>query len=55
MAKKEKRWQIKVLRGKTATLVGIVAPDADAAIKHAIKDLAIEPALHSRLIAREMI
>lgn len=55
MAKKQRRWQIKVVRGKTAKLVGIVmASDEEAAIKVAKKDLAIDPELHSRLIAREM-
>ena len=56
MAKKQRRWWIKVIGGKTAKLIGVVvAPDADAAIKLAIKDLGVEPELHSRLIAREMV
>lgn len=56
MAEKQRRWYIKVIGGKTAKLIGVVAaPDAEAAIKIAIKELAVASDLHSRLIAREMI
>jgi hypothetical protein len=47
------RWAIYRLKGTPAALLGHVeAPDAEAAIKKAIDEFAIEPALHKRLLAQ---
>jgi len=41
------------LKGTPASLLGHVeAPDAETAIKKAIDEFAIEPALHKRLLAQ---
>jgi hypothetical protein len=48
------RWAIYRLKGTPAALLGHVeAPDAEAAIKKAIDEFAIEPAYHRRLLAQQ--
>jgi hypothetical protein len=47
------RWAIYRVKGTLAALIGHVdAPDEEAAIKKAIDEFAIEPALHKRLLAQ---
>jgi hypothetical protein len=46
-------WAIYRLKGTPAALIGRVeAPDAETAIRKAIDEFAIEPALHKRLLAQ---
>ena len=46
-------WAIYRLKGTPAALFGHVeAPDAETAIKKAIDEFAINPALHKRLLAQ---
>jgi len=52
-AGKQHHWAIYRLKGTPAALLGHVeAPDAETAIKKAIDEFAIDPALHKRLLAQ---
>ena len=53
MAKKpDHKWRIVHLKGTPAKTIGYVeAPDADSAIKKAIEEFKIEPAIQGRLVA----
>jgi hypothetical protein len=56
MAKKpekpDHKWRIIHLKGTPAKTIGYVeAPDADSAIKKAIEEFKIEPAIRGRLVA----
>jgi hypothetical protein len=50
--KPDHKWRIIHLKGTPAKTIGYVeAPDADSAIKKAIEEFKIEPAIRGRLVA----